>query len=1602
MNIAAGLKPVGNGGKITVNVLNGGNLEFLAGRDAQTYVQLGHGGRSTRDSHSGDIEVHVSGGIRFLASVDGLGLAGDNWGNNDDGYAQLGHGGHASSGSHSGNITVTAGTFADGLNEGRSIVFRGGNDSNTYAQLGHGGRDTVSYGTGADAVGLSGDISVTAASDILFVAGTVGGRDLWDNTGGGNYVQLGHGGYNSDTEVNRASVTGLFGPDGKPVGHSGNITVVSGGSVEFLAGDTNRAYEPSVGENGGTFHYAQIGHGGYSSYGNHYGDITVRAGMQPDYTVTNANARVYFAGGVVATSQWADQNSYAQLGHGGREAFGNMGLRTADDSALDTIKVLSGGDIVFTAAASGVNSYVTLGNGGYQARGDHAANIEAYAGADILFEGGQLPLTPTLATGAYGRYSWAGTDANAQTRSLDWAANLHTGTANPGAVNGVAGRVNINFSRVVNGSIVITIRDTTLAVVGRLVQVGNYLVAENDITANFGTGVETILAGTQVAAIGNGGVLDNGASATGTTHITFLRDVNPGANDGTANLALEFVHGVGERAYAQLGNGGYEADNVNGVIDRGNNGTINVTSVGGNIDFLGGSQSLTSAQLGHGGYLNFGHNDGDIAVRALDGGVNFASGTNTSFVQLGHGGRDAQGNHSGNILVEALGAGGVRFTSGLVANAAEVYAQLGHGGRAARGDHSGNIVVRSRDDIVFTGGSGAQNYVQLGHGGYDSDNPNDNTTLGNTGSISVASTAGDLIFQAGNANNTYAHLGHGGGANKGANTGDIVARAAGSVVVKGGSGTQAYAQVGHGGYDADGDHGVNALVSSDVIVSAGSGALGTHLGTGLFDDLGDIDGIAGADTVQFAPVPTGKGKVEVSGGTGTDTYAMVGHGGRSAGNTAGSASTMNGKVGVEAYGDIVLQGGTGTRGFVQVGHGGWEDAMNMALSGDISVVSRTGRLDVLAGNGSEAYSLVGHGTLRNAVANGPSGSRSGFVYVEVGSWHIAPVGTTSLARIGHRSNATNNGVSTADRFTLLGTGSDGTTSHTVDAALWALIGAADHVSAGGDATFGGVDLTMDQAISGNSAGKINLLATGNLDVRKSVQNSGTGAVSVVAGWDGHTGMSGGLPSGELDFLAHVPMRIFDIAPVIATDASWGNNGGVATVGGGAQTTGVAVGSARGATTVLGDAVKVIGSNTATNGYALVGAVPVVGVSPTGAIVVKAREGGVAVEGGNAALTYAQIGHRALGTVIPALSGNILVDSLGSLTLKGGVGLLSSAQIGHGANSATANIGGTVTVKVANDIDAVGGSGGGAYSQIGHGGLFTKGNLHDGIKVDAGGNVRLSAPNLAVNSYAKIGHGDDVRGTSASLGGTGDRAGNIELTSGESIEMQSALVGHVNGDSSATPVAGSHTWIALVDENGELLIDPSAGNLIADATSEFSGADEVRLYVPRRANNQVAAGAKINGFAYDGGVDDPQLVQRPDEYTNHWIDGENGTSGTLGQRDTLLGSGPDPVVSAGYAFYYDLIEIGTPPPVVPTDPGAGGNSGGGSAGGGGQAVQRATDYRRLVPDDRTRDEWRRKQEREYSRWGDYGIYYEGYSQYGLHGESVYDWKKEKAEEEGAED
>src|SRR5690606_23484245 len=95
-----------------------------------------------------------------------------------------------------------------------------------------------------------------------------------------------------------------------------------------------------------------------------------------------------------------------------------------------------------------------------------------------------------------------------------------------------------------------------------------------------------------------------------------------GNHTGTGAVATyESVVGLKERAYVQLGHGGYNADGPNnkGNDLPSNSGDIDIRAAG-DIRFEGGAMHRSYAQLGHGGYETRGISSGDITIDHVDAG----------------------------------------------------------------------------------------------------------------------------------------------------------------------------------------------------------------------------------------------------------------------------------------------------------------------------------------------------------------------------------------------------------------------------------------------------------------------------------------------------------------------------------------------------------------------------------------------------------------------------------------------------------------------------------------------------------------------------------------------------------------------------------------------------------------------------------------------------------------------------------------------------------------------------------------------------------------------------------------------------------------------
>ncbi len=395
----------GNSGDILVHAA--GDIRFQGGSSYLNYAQLGHGGYANKGAHSGNIIIdHIDPG-NPLGEVGGLHFIAGHGGHRQYdlySYVQLGHGGLDADGNHFGNIFIRGTQDANGV----GFLVKAGDRQDAYAQVGHGGYGSRSGVTGAP-FGLNGDIDIEVGGHIAVVAGTSTKDNPAYIEDGRLYAMIGHGGYNSDAANSDSAFYGARG-GGIPVGtagagdgnwgHFGDITLVStGGDISFMAGSNiplkDRAdydgnplgiEDPlgilvSRGGGGGRIHWAQAGHGGYHSGGNHSGEITV-----------SANGAVHVVGGMMTNDNDATRLHYAQIGHGASNAAGNI------DSPI-TVYAL-GGDLVVVGGEALTNTG-QIGHGGTHTGaivGDLKGDIKIIAQGDLLVNSGNTNGTSSITT----------------------------------------------------------------------------------------------------------------------------------------------------------------------------------------------------------------------------------------------------------------------------------------------------------------------------------------------------------------------------------------------------------------------------------------------------------------------------------------------------------------------------------------------------------------------------------------------------------------------------------------------------------------------------------------------------------------------------------------------------------------------------------------------------------------------------------------------------------------------------------------------------------------------------------------------------------------------------------------------------------------------------------------------------------------------------------------------------------------------------------------------------------------------------------------------------------------------------------------------------
>ena len=457
-----------------------------------------------------------------------------------------------------------------------------------------------------------------------------------------------------------------------------------------------------------------------------------------------------------------------------------------------------------------------------------------------------------------------------------------------------------------------------------------------------------------------------------------------------------------------------------------------------------------------------------------------------------------------------------------------------------------------------------------------------------------------------------------------------------------------------------------------------------------------------------------------------------------------------------------------------------------------------------------------------------------------------------------------------------------------------------------------------------SANDFAILAHGDILANASVQNDGTGAVSLVAGWDGVTEAPGG--SGINSPAA------FNFANILADSGSFGNaklgggNGSIF-IGDGTQAAEIAVGSRFGASNFAGAAMTIQGSNTTMNAFAQAGFradTTMAGFNINGPITVALSDGAgnsgdLTAAGGGFENAYAQLGHGGnegdgdfAGAIMVAAnnisftggsandtyahlghggdnadgshSGAITVNADGNLTFMGSTGDDAYAQLGHGGNGLDGGASGDIMVS-GNNFTFTGGSNNDTYAQLGHGGDDADGTLSGTIMVTATGNLSFNGGG-DVDAFAQLGHGG--------VGADGSQTGGINITQANNIVF-------TGGTASTTYAQLGHGGaFVAADQTGEIRIT-QANDLTFAGNSAFGAYAQLGHGGLFAFGNQPMSDITItqaNNLTFTGGSNFAAYAQLG--HGGDFVFGNQSGVITLGQANNLLFMG-----GAGFESYAQL-------------------------------------------------------------------------------------------------
>lgn len=630
----------------------------------------------------------------------------------------------------------------------------------------------------------------------------------------------------------------------------------------------------------------------------------------------------------------------------------------------------------------------------------------------------------------------------------------------------------------------------------------------------------------------------------------------------------------------------------------------------------------------------------------------------------------------------------------------------------------------------------------------------------------------------------------------------------------------------------------NPNADGDFFVNSGAG---TAVGS-----KGGVTMIGGAQI--YVEGLTGYGQIGYHGDGGSGAINVIANGAPGTGNLTGVAACFDGNANICVIGGRQEASDGETPAYAQIGNLGMGVAgtstadINVSTTGNIAVSGggtygdpETGDSD---GGIANAYGMIGSGDASQSTTQTVSGN----INVHTGG-QFNFFGSSAANSEAWLGNRTGSGGNQSGNVTVVASEiSDGGTA---DVGQMVVEDLGTSAETGGDVTVGltGSDgLNIDSPVTYSSPHTLSLLSTGNLAIFSDIQNSGSGNINLVAGWDGMT-------LGASHFL---------------DDGVFGNNDGAILIGSGDVEDTASVGSKHGLTTVAGDRVALgaEGGN-AQIGYRGTGNgnISVVALQD---ILVESGGGGLAQIGNGGHLVNGQVGgsitvDAGLQVILDAAD-NSSVAVIGNLGDGDGASESGHVSVGAGSSlSVFAGPGGRAQIGNAT-LSGAGGAANGDIDvtadtlAISSEGTDSRALIGDGKNNDeVNGDIDVSAGDIALfadgdNSFARIGH--NPRAQTASVEGniTVTAAGSLLLIAGAEQGGGNAVIGSgAGGDviGSVDVTAGSVTLDSAGDDTQTRI-----GNAGSHVTGDISVTAQNNISLEADGNSSVALitaqGDAVNG------------------------------------------------------------------------------------------------------------------------------------------------------------